>query len=128
MNIEAKLEKIAERVFNASFLLTVLLIIGATIGTGIARYTLQDTKFELVPDNVFKFVEHILWIFALPISIKIIGDKLPHVVQAITAIRGNGMMGGYGYNNYNSYGNYSNPGMVNPVQGNSPTGNPGTYF
>lgn len=122
-----KLEKIAERVFNASFILTVLLIIAATIATAIARYTLQDSKFELVPDNVFRFVEHILWIFATPVSIKIVGDKMPHVVQALTAIRGGGMMGGYGYNNYNSYGNYGNPGIVNPVT-NNPQGNPSTYF
>lgn len=87
MKPEDKLEKIAERVYNASFIITVILIVAASIGTAIARYTL-DSKIELVPDNVFKFIERILWIFALPVSIKIIGDKLPLVVQAIMAVRG----------------------------------------
>lgn len=88
MKPEDKLEKIAERVYNASFILTVILILGATIGTGIVRYIAGDSKIELVPDNVFKFIEHVLWIFAVPVGIKIIGDKLPLVVQSLQAWKG----------------------------------------
>ncbi len=113
MNANDKLEKIAERVYNASFVITVILIVAASLGTAIARYTL-DSKIELVPDNVFKFIERILWIFALPVSIKIIGDKLPLVVQAIVAVRGQGgygQMGGMGYQSGYGY----QPDMMNHV-------------
>jgi hypothetical protein len=138
MNENDKLEKIAERVYNASFVITVLLIIAASLGTAIARYTL-DSKIELVPDNVFKFIERILWIFALPVSIKIIGDKLPLVVQALQAVRGNGygQMGGMGYQSGYGY----QPDVMNHVStsvnqfGNTTTypptsegANPNTYY
>jgi|JI9StandDraft_1071089.scaffolds.fasta_scaffold77372_3 hypothetical protein len=131
MNANDKLEKIAERVYNASFVITVLLIVAASIGTAIARYTL-DSKIELVPDNVFKFIERILWIFALPVSIKIIGDKLPLIVQAIVAVRGNGygQMGAYpgspSSQFYTGSGTYQN----NPFsQGETGGGaNPNTYY
>lgn len=142
MKQEDKLEKIAERVYNASFVITVLLIVAASIGTAIARYTL-DSKIELVPDNVFKFIERILWIFALPVSIKIIGDKLPLIVQAIVAVRGNG---GYGMNQgYGQMGNsflgvetglrpvstYGNVNQFGNTTTYPPTGegaNPNTYY
>lgn len=140
---EDKLEKIAERVYNASFVITVILIVAASIGTAIARYTL-DSKIELVPDNVFKFIERILWIFALPVSIKIIGDKLPLVVQAIMVVRGQGGLSPYqtGYqfsNNEPNNTNYSSTGVDGFSRGLSqnfnfgasheaPTANPNTYF
>ena len=97
---EDKLDKIAERVYNASFVITVLLILGASIGTAVIRYISNDSKIELVSDNVFKFIEHILWIFALPVSVKIIGDRLPLVVQALQAWRG----GGYGQTGFGQSG------------------------
>lgn len=127
---EDKLEKIAERVYNASFVITVLLIVAASIGTAIARYTL-DSKIELVPDNVFKFIERILWIFALPVSIKIIGDKLPLIVQAIVAVRGNGygQMGGMGYGQSGYGAQQDAMNRVSTMY--PPTGegaNPNTYY
>ena len=109
---EDKLEKIAERVYNASFILTAILILGASLGTAIVRY-LSGSEIILVPDNVFKFIEHVLYIFAIPQSIKIIGDKLPLIVQAIVAVRGNGYGHGssnltnqpYPFSGVNQFGN-----------------------
>lgn len=83
-----KLETISERVYNASFILTVILILGATIGTATVRY-ITGSEIILVPDNVFKFIEHIIWIFATPLTVKLVGDKLPLVVQALLAWKGN---------------------------------------
>ena len=57
-----KLDRISERVYNASFVVTVILIFTASIGTAIARYSLQS-DIELVPDNVFKFIKDVLWLF-----------------------------------------------------------------
>ena len=130
-----KLEKIAERVYNASFVITVLLIVAASIGTAIARYTL-DSKIELVPDNVFKFIERILWIFALPVSIKIIGDKLPLIVQAIVAVRGNGygQMGNSflgvetGLRPVSTYGNVNQFGNTTTYPPTGEGANPNTYY
>lgn len=131
MKQEDKLEKIAERVYNASFVITVLLIVAASIGTAIARYTL-DPKIELVPDNVFKFIERILWIFALPVSIKIIGDKLPLIVQAIVAVRGQGGFGQMGGMGYGQSGYGAQQDVMNHVSTMyPPTGegaNPNTYY
>ncbi len=135
MKQEDKLEKIAERVYNASFVITVLLIVAASIGTAIARYTL-DSKIELVPDNVFKFIERILWIFALPVSIKIIGDKLPLIVQAIVAVRGNGygQMGNSflgvetGLRPVSTYGNVNQFGNTTTYPPTGEGANPNTYY
>ena len=82
-----KLDRISERVYNASFVLTAILILGATIGTASVRY-LTGSEIELVPDNVFKFIKEVLWIFAAPHTVKLVGDKLPLVIEALIAIRG----------------------------------------
>jgi len=89
---EDKLDRISERVYNASFVLTVILILGATIGTAIVRY-LSGTEIVLVPDNVFKFIKDVLWIFAIPQTVKLLGDKLPLIVQMMQAAKGNSYSG-----------------------------------
>ena len=112
-----------------------MLIVAASIGTAIARYTL-DSKIELVPDNVFKFIERILWIFALPVSIKIIGDKLPLIVQAIVAVRGNGygQMGNSflgvetGLRPVSTYGNVNQFGNTTTYPPTGEGANPNTYY
>ena len=82
-----KLDRISERVYNASFVVTVILIFTASIGTAIARYSLQS-DIELVPDNVFKFIKDVLWIFAIPQTVKLLGDKLPLIVSLLREAKG----------------------------------------
>lgn len=126
-----KLDRISERVYNASFILTVILILGASIGTAIVRY-LTGSEIILVPDNVFKFIKDVLYIFAVPISIKIIGDKLPLVVQALQAMRGiDSGLQSTGYSNQFGINSWANN---NPMYSSSTTtsqinsANPDTYF
>ena len=73
--------------YNASFIVTVILIFTASIGTAIARYSLQS-DIELVPDNVFKFIKDVLWIFAIPQTVKLLGDKLPLIVEIFKGVKG----------------------------------------
>jgi hypothetical protein len=83
-----KLERISERVYNASFLVAVFVILMAVVVTGLIRYLSGNVEFELVPTNVFEFVERILWVFVMPITVKLVGDRLPMVLQIVLALRG----------------------------------------
>ena len=83
-----KLERISERVYNASFLVAVFVILMAVVVTGFIRYISGNIEFELVPTNVFEFVERILWVFVMPITVKLVGDRLPMLLQVILALRG----------------------------------------
>lgn len=83
-----KLDRISERVYNASFLLAVLIILSAVFITGGIRLWSGNMDFELVPDNVYEFIERILWVFVMPITVKLVGDRLPIMLQVILALRG----------------------------------------
>ena len=93
-----KLDRISERVYNASFVVTVILIFMASIGTAFVRYLGNNCTLDnngvmqcvninanliLVPDNVFKFIKDVLWIFAIPQTVKLLGDKLPLIVSIL---------------------------------------------
>ena len=81
-----KLDRISERIYLWSFVLVAIVILGATTGNMIASYLL-GANIVLVSDNVFKFIERALYVFVIPISIKIVGDKLPAIAEIIRAWR-----------------------------------------
>lgn len=98
-----KLDRISERVYNASFVVTVILIFTASIGTAFVRYlgnqcvidpqglmqcVNSNANLILVPDNVFKFIKDVLWIFAIPQTVKLLGDKLPVIVSLLREAKG----------------------------------------
>ncbi len=83
-----KLDSISEKVYFYTFLLTVALVFLASIGTMVARWASGDSKLELIPDNVFKFIKDVIFAFILPISIKIVGDYVPATIDLIREIKG----------------------------------------
>ena len=52
----------------------------------IASYLL-GANIVLVSDNVFKFIKDTIYIFVIPLSIKIVGDRLPYVADIVRAWR-----------------------------------------
>ena len=86
MKQENKLDRISEKIYLWSFVLTAIVVLGATTGNMLASYTL-GSNIILVSDNVFKFIERALYVFVIPISIKIVGDRLPYVADIIRAWR-----------------------------------------
>ena len=81
-----KLDRISERIYLWSFVLVAIVILGATTGNMIASYLL-GANIVLVSDNVFKFIERALYVFVIPISIKIVGDRLPVIAEIVRAWR-----------------------------------------
>ena len=81
-----KLDRISEKIYLWSFILTTIVIIGATTGNMVASYLL-GANIVLVSDNVFKFIERALYVFVIPISIKIVGDRLPAIAEIVRAWR-----------------------------------------
>lgn len=85
---KAKLEQISERVYSASYILTMALVIGTVVSTALARWYSDNDSIQLIPAEVFGFIKDILWVFVLPVTVKIAGDKLPLVLQIVQAARG----------------------------------------
>lgn len=85
---EKKLDRISERVYNVSAIVSVVIIFFGTIVNGIVRYITGDYDFELIPQNILDFTMHNLWVFVTPLSIKLVGDKLPLILQIVQAFRG----------------------------------------
>lgn len=83
-----KLEQISERVYSASYILTMALVVGTVISTALARWYSDNDSIQLIPVEVFTFIKDILWVFVLPVTVKIVGDKLPIVLQIVQAARG----------------------------------------
>jgi len=86
MRPENKLDRISERIYLWSFVLVAIVILGATTGNMIASYLL-GANIVLVSDNVFKFIKDTIYIFVIPLSIKIVGDRLPAVAEIVRAWR-----------------------------------------
>jgi hypothetical protein len=86
MKPENKLDRISERIYLWSFALTAIVILGATTGNMLASYLL-GANIVLVSDNVFKFIERALYVFVIPISIKIVGQYLPAIAEIVRAWR-----------------------------------------
>ena len=84
---EFDLNRVAEKAYKRTFWLMVMIIIGATIGNSVARWLSDNPTLELIPNNILNFIREVIYIFVIPVSIKIVGDKLPLIVEAIKGIR-----------------------------------------
>jgi hypothetical protein len=86
MRPENKLDRISEKIYLWSFVLVAVVILIAIIGSMLASYLMEES-IVLVPDNVFKFISQVLYVFVIPLSIKIVGDRLPYLAEIIRAWR-----------------------------------------
>ena len=110
MSEHQKFDKIAERIFWIFAIFTILIFIVGSVGTAIARKTISP-DIELIPVSLLNFHEHVLWVFVLPVSLKIGGDKLPELVAAF---KGNPLQNQM-YSNQYGYGqNYPMTGYPQP--------------
>ena len=83
---EFDLNRVAEKAYKRTFWLMVMIIIGATIGNSVARWLSDNPTLELIPNNILNFIREVIYIFVIPVSIKIVGDKLPLIVEAIKGV------------------------------------------
>jgi hypothetical protein len=83
---EFDLNRVAEKAYKRTFWLMVMIIIGATIGNSVARWLSDNPQLELIPSNILNFIREVIYIFVIPVSIKIVGDKLPLIVEAIRGV------------------------------------------
>ena len=79
---EFDLNRVSEKAYKRTFWLMVFIVLGATIGNSLARWLLDRPDLELIPSNVFGFIKDVAYIFVIPVSIKIVGDKLPLMIEA----------------------------------------------
>jgi hypothetical protein len=81
---DSKWERMAEKTYYWSFWFVLIVFVIASIGTAIVRRNISP-DIELVPENLLNFLEHVLWVFVLPVSLKVGGEALP---EALAALRG----------------------------------------
>ncbi|MCB1157376.1 MAG: hypothetical protein H7A25_22210 [Leptospiraceae bacterium] len=79
-----KLDTIAERIYANSFWFIVVLIIIATLGTAIVRTFSGKSDLILVPKEILSFIEHVLWVFAVPVSLRIAGENVKYLAMIRT--------------------------------------------
>ncbi len=84
---EFDLNRVSEKAYKRTFWLMVFIVLGATIGNSMARWLLDRPDLELIPSNVFGFIKDVAYIFVIPVSIKIVGDKLPLMIEAFKLAR-----------------------------------------
>jgi len=136
---EFDLNRVSEKAYKRTFWLMVFIVLGATIGNSLARWLLDRPDLELIPSNVFGFIKDVAYIFVIPVSIKIVGDKLPLMIEAFKLAREmrkdikNDLQDdddGYNNNQYEDYNyrqsdNSNNSDMNNNSNNNSngPSGN-----
>lgn len=80
---EFDLNRVAEKAYKRTFWLMVFVVLGASVGNSMARWILGDPNLELIPKTVFEFIKDVAYIFVIPVSIKIVGDKLPMVIEML---------------------------------------------
>jgi len=84
-NLKQKLDYRYERIGEISYwvmlIFTIVLIAVATIGTAIVRKGL-GTEINLVSSDILNFFEKVLWVFVLPVSIKIGGETFTKTILA----------------------------------------------
>ena len=81
-----KLEQISERVYWQSFVFFCLVVTSAIAGTGLLRFY-RDPLVELVPANVLNFTERVIWVYVIPVTVKLLKDALPLLTGLIREIR-----------------------------------------
>lgn len=81
-----KLEKISERVYWQSFAFFCFIDLLAFVGSGWLRYH-KDVAAEFVPKTVLDFTEHVIWVYVIPITVKIIKESIPALTLLFQEIR-----------------------------------------
>lgn len=85
---EQDLSRVAEKTYKRTFWLMVFLVISASFGNAMARWISGDSQLELIPKNIFDFIKDVIYVFIIPVTIKIIGDQAPIIANTILALRG----------------------------------------
>jgi len=85
---EMDLSRVAEKTYKRTFWLMVFLVLSASFGNAVARYVSGDSHLELIPKNIFDFIKDVIYVFVIPITIKIVGDQAPAMVNALLAFKG----------------------------------------
>lgn len=85
---EFDLNRVSEKAYKRTFWLMVFIVLGASVGNSVARWLLDNPTLELIPKTVFDFIKDVAYIFVIPVSIKIVGDKLPIIVEAMKSAQG----------------------------------------
>jgi hypothetical protein len=93
-------ERIGEISYWIMLVFTIVLIVVASVGTAIVRKGL-GLEITLIPKDILDFFEKVLWVFVLPVSIKIGGETFYKTILAWKGISADnpmnqGMYGGYG--------------------------------
>lgn len=83
---EFDLNRVSEKAYKRTFWLMVFIVLGASVGNSAARWLLDNPTLELIPKTVFDFIKDVAYIFVIPVSIKIIGDKVPIIVDLIKGL------------------------------------------
>jgi hypothetical protein len=85
---EQDLSRVAEKTYKRTFWLMVFLVISASFGNAVARWISGDSHLELIPKNIFDFIKDVIYVFIIPVTIKIVGDQAPVMINAFLAFRG----------------------------------------
>jgi hypothetical protein len=107
-------ERIGEISYWIMLVFTIVLIVVASVGTAIVRKGL-GLEITLIPKDILDFFEKVLWVFVLPVSIKIGGETFYKTILAWKGISADNPM------NQSMYGGYGQPmgyGMgMDPMMG-----------
>lgn len=85
---EQDLSRVAEKTYKRTFWLMVFLVLSASFGNAGARWISGDSNLELIPKTVFDFIKDVIYVFVIPVTIKIVGDQAPIMINAILAFKG----------------------------------------
>ena len=85
---EHDLSRVAEKTYKRTFWLMVFLVLSASFGNAVARWISGDNHLELIPKTVFDFIKDVIYVFIIPVTIKIVGDKANLMINAFLAFRG----------------------------------------
>ncbi|HNF28332.1 MAG TPA: hypothetical protein PKV80_27960 [Leptospiraceae bacterium] len=84
--IDQKLEQISERVYWQSFAFFCFVVLTAIAGTGFLRFY-KDSLIELVPKNVLDFTERVIWVYVIPITVKVLKDSIPMLTGLVRELK-----------------------------------------
>ena len=78
---------IAESTYSKSFWSSIIFVLCLLIISIVNKLLGNET--EIISDEIIDFVKDVLWIFVLPITVKIIGvDSLPKITELIRELKG----------------------------------------
>lgn len=77
---------LAEKTYSRSFWSVCIFII---ISLSLIFVIRRNPEADLIHfiEITYNFVEHVLWVFAVPVSIQIMGNTLPYISKIISAFK-----------------------------------------